>query len=355
MASADERTVPHQFRLAAAIAWRFLVVAAAVALVAVVLARLRVVVLPVVFGLFVAAVLAPPARWLRARGVPAALAALTVLVASLALLAGVVALFAPLIAGELAAVGSSVDEGIATVTGWLLEGPLDLSREELDDWRERALDELRERADAIAGGVVGGAYLAVELVAGLLLTIVLAFFFLKDGERMWPWAVGLFPPRARQGVDEVGQIAWATLGSYLRGVAVVALVDALFIGIALWLIGVPLVLPLAFLTFVGGFFPILGATAAGAAAALVALVSEGLVAALLVVGAVVLVQQLEGNVLQPFVVGRAVKIHAVAVLLAVAAGFVVWGIVGAFLAVPVAAVIARAASHLRSGGDEAVS
>ena len=249
---------------------------------------------------------------------------------------------------------TTVEEGTAKVTNWLLTGPLDLTREELDDYREQGLDELRERQGDIAGGIAGGAYIAVEVVAGLLLTLVLAFFFLKDGEKIWPWLVGLFPPRARGRADDVGRIAWATLGGYLRGVVLIAFVDAVFIGLALWLIGVPLVLPLTLLTFIGGFFPIVGAFSAGAAATLVALVTGGVTDALLVLAATIGVQQLESHLLQPVVMSRAVKMHPIGVLLAVATGAVVWGIVGAALAVPLAAVIARSASHLRSGPDEAL-
>jgi predicted PurR-regulated permease PerM len=349
-----EEAVPHQLRLAAAIGWRVIVVVVAVALLALALAQVRLVVLPVVFALFIAAALAHPVRGLRRLHFPPAAAAAVALVGSIVVVGGLVTLLAPHVAGEFGDVRDNVREGAVQVTDWLLEGPLDLSRSDLERYREQALDELEERSGDIAGGVIGGAYLAVEIVAGILLTLILAFFFLKDGSRMWPWVVGLFPPLARTRVDDVGQIAWATLGGYLRGVTIVAFFDAVFIAIALWLIGVPLVLPLALLTFVGGFFPIVGAFTAGAAAALVALVSNGFVDALLVVAAVVAVQQIEGNVLQPVVVSRAVKIHAVAVLLAVTAGAVVWGIVGAFLAVPIVAVVSRAASHLRSGGDEAV-
>jgi predicted PurR-regulated permease PerM len=349
-----EEAVPHQLRLAAAISWRVLVVVGAIAVVALTLAEIRLVVLPVVFALFISAALFLPVRGLQRLHFPPAAAAATALVGALLVLGGLVTLIAPHVAGQFGDVRDNVREGAVQVTDWLLEGPLDLSRSELENYREQALDELEARSGDIAGGVIGGAYLAVEIVAGLLLTLVLAFFFLKDGARMWRWIVGLFPPLARTRADEVGQIAWATLGGYLRGVTIVAVFDAVLIAIALWLIGVPLVLPLALLTFVGGFFPIVGAFTAGAAAALVALVSNGVVDALLVVAAVTAVQQIEGNILQPVVVSRAVKIHAVAVLLAVTAGAVIWGIVGAFLAVPVVAVVSRAASHLRSGGDEAV-
>ncbi len=349
-----EEAVPHQLRLAAAIGWRVIVIVVAIGLAAFALAQVRLVVLPVVFALFLASALIQPVRGLQRLHFPPAAAAATALVVALVVLGGLVTLLAPHVAGQFGDVRDSVREGTVQVTDWLLEGPLDLSRSDLERYREQALDELEERSGDIAGGVIGGAYLAVEIIAGVLLTLVLAFFFLKDGGRMWRWVVGLFPPLARTRVDDVGQIAWATLGGYLRGVTIVALFDAVLIAIALWVIGVPLVLPLALLTFVGGFFPIVGAFTAGAAAALVALVSNGVVDALLVVAAVIVVQQIEGNVLQPVVVSRAVKIHAVAVLLAVTAGAVIWGIVGAFLAVPVVAVISRAASHLRSGGDEAV-
>lgn len=343
--------VPRQLRLAAGIAWRFLVVVAAVGVVAFVLARLRVVVLPVVFALFAAALLAPPTVWLRRSGVPRSLAALAVIAASVALAAGVVSLLVPRVAADIGDVGRGVEEGIATVSDWLLEGPLELSRAELDRYREDALTELEDRAGAIAGGLLGGAYLVVEIVAGLILSLFLLFFFLRDGDRLWPWVVRLFPPQARAQVDEVGRITWQTLGGYLRGVSLVALMDAVLIGFALWLIGVPLVLPLALVTFVGGFFPVIGAFAAGTAAALVALVANGPLDALLVVAATFVVQQIEGNLLQPIIVGRAVRIHPVAVILAVASGAVVWGVAGAVIAVPLVAVIARAASFLRSGGE----
>ncbi len=195
-------------------------------------------------------------------------------------------------------------------------------------------------------GIFGGAVVALELLAGLLLAIVILFFLVKDGERMWRWAVGLFPPTVRADVDAIGARAWETAGGYIRGVTIVALVDAVFIGLALWLIGVPLVVPLAALTFIGGFFPIVGAFVAGFVAAMVALVSEGWLAAVLVVGASVLVQQLEGNLLQPFIVGSAVRLHPLAILLAITAGGVLWGVAGAFLAVPLVAVTARAAAVL---------
>ena len=348
-----DAAVPRQLRLAAGIAWRFLVVVAAIGVVALALAHLRVVILPVVFALFTAAVLAPPTAWLRRSGAPRSLAAVAVIVASIVVVAAIVTFLVPRVAADIGKVGDGVEEGITTVSDWLLEGPLELSRTELEEYRDDALAEARDRADDIAGGVLGGAYLVIEIVAGLVLALFLLFFFLRDGDRMWPWVVRLFPFEARAQVDEVGQITWRTLGGYLRGVSLVALMDAVFIGIALWVIGVPLVLPLALLTFIGGFFPVIGAFAAGTAAALVALVANGPLDALLVVAATFVVQQVEGNLLQPIIVGRAVRIHPVAVILAVASGAVIWGVAGAIIAVPLVAVAARAASYLRSGDSAA--
>jgi predicted PurR-regulated permease PerM len=195
--------------------------------------------------------------------------------------------------------------------------------------------------------VVTGALFVTELIAGLLLALVLLFFVLKDGYRIWDWIVSLVPGRRREGLREVGSASWSTLGHYLRGVASVALFDAVTIGVALAILGVPLVLPLAVLTFFGAFFPLVGAFTAGFVAALVALVSEGVVTALIVVGVITAIQQLEGDVIYPVLVGRQIRLHPVAILLVLTAGAVVAGIVGALFAVPAAAVAWTAIQHVR--------
>ncbi len=346
--SLEHDSVPRGLRVAAALSWRFLLVVATVAVLAYIAARLRLVLLPVVIALLLATVLYPLARRLRDRGVPNGLAALLVLVGSLALVGVTVAVVAPPVVEEMSDVDDQARGGIERIEGWLVDSRLGISEKQLSNAVDRGEQELRERSGAIASGVLSGAYLVIEIATVVLLTLFLLFFFLKDGERLWEWVVRLFPEERRRDVHEIGARGWDTLGGYLRGTAAVALVDAVFIGVALLLIGVPLVLPLAVLTFLGGFFPLVGAFIAGALAALVALVSEGVLAAVLVVGATLLVQQLEGNLLQPFIVGRAVRLHPVAILLAVTAGALIWGILGAFLAVPFTAVVARAASYLRS-------
>ncbi|HSK16270.1 MAG TPA: AI-2E family transporter [Gaiellaceae bacterium] len=345
--SLDSTGVPRSLRLAASLSWRFLVVAAAVVVLALLVVRLRIVVLPVFAAILLATVLVPPANQLAARGWPRALASLTVLLAALAILAGVIVALAPSVIGELGDLDLGVRGGVTEMEDWLSEGPLGLSETRADELIQRAQEELEANAGRIVGGALGGAIIAIEAVAGGLLTLVLLFFFVRDGARLWEAIVSIAPEESQDDLREIGARSWDTLGGYIRGTTIVALFDAVFIGLALWILGVPLVLPLALLTFFGAYIPIAGAVAAGFAAAMVALVSEGFVAALIVTGAVIVVQQIESEVLQPLVVGRSVELHPVAILLAVTAGGVLWGIPGALVAVPVAAVAARAGGYLR--------
>ena len=344
----DDPRVPRSLRLAAALAWRFLVIGLAVVALAYVLSAIRVIVVPVVIAIVFSTLLMPIVTGLMRSGAPRGLASALALLLTLLVLGGTVTALVPQVADEVGELDVSVTDGIAKVTGWLSTGPFGLSGDVVASWREQALEQLRGQSGALLGGVFGGAYLALEIVVGLALGIVALFFFLKDGERIWAWATRLFPPQAQVHVSRIGELAWRTIGGYLRGVIVVAAVDAIFIGLALWALGVPLVVPLALLTFLGGFFPIVGAFTAGFAAVMVALVANGPTTALLVFGAVLLVQQIESNLLQPVVVGNATKVHPLAVLLAVATGGVVWGVAGAFLAVPVAAVINQAGTYLAS-------
>jgi predicted PurR-regulated permease PerM len=346
----DSTLTPQPLRALAALSWRLLVVGAVVVALALLLARLRLLILPVFAALLLAALLVPALQALRRRGWPRGLAAVTVAIGGLASLGGLVAAIAVPVAAELDAVDGGVRQGVERVGDWLAAGPFGLSERQVDQAIERGFDELRSHGGELAGGVLAGTTLALELLVGTLLTLFLLFFFLKDGDRLWAWTVRLFPAGARRDVDEIGRRGFAVLAGYLRGVATVALVDAVLIGSALAALRIPLVIPLALLTFVGGFFPIVGANVAGFAAAMVALVSDGLVDALIVAAVVLVVQQLEGHLLQPVIVGRSVKLHPVAILLALTAGGILWGIAGAFLAVPLAAVAASAGAYLRGRG-----
>lgn len=341
-----EPRVPDGLRTATAYSWRLLVVAAAVAVTAFALSHVALVVLPVIGALLLATFLEPPAAWLKGRGVPDALASLVTVLGGLAVLAGIGVVIVPPLVGAVDDLSGELTEAIDAAEDWLLTGPLELSQEQLRNGVDQAADQLRDSVGTITDQVVSGAILVAEVMAGIALTIVLLFFFLKDGPRMWEWIVGLFAAR-RQEVDDLGRRAWVALGGFIRGQTLVALVDAVFIGLALLIIGIPLVLPLAVITFFGAYIPIVGAFVSGLLAVLVALVSEGLLAAVLALAAIILVQQVEGNVLQPVIVGRAVSLHPVAVLLAVTTGGVLYGIIGAFLAVPLTAVAATIGGYMR--------
>lgn len=226
---------------------------------------------------------------------------------------------------------------------WLVDGPLSLAPEQVSSIRDTALARLEQ----FVPSPVASATTALRLLGALVLVVFVVFFLLKDGDRMWTWVLSWTPRRHEARMAAAGEEAWATLRRYVAGTVLVAAIDAVGIGLALVLLGVPLWFSLALLTFLGAFVPVLGATVAGAAAVFVTLASEGPRDALILLGAVLLVQQLEGNVLQPLIMGRAVSLHPLVVLVAVTCGFLLLGILGALFAVPVVAVAYRVAARMR--------
>ena len=317
-----------------------------------VLGELRVVVVPVLASLLLATLLVPPADFLRRHRFPSAIATGLVMVAAAAIVGGVITLIAPAFVDQFGELESSVDEAVEEVVRWLVQGPFDLERSQIDEAVQNGLDSLRSNAGGIGEGLLTGASILFEVVAGLLLMIVLVFFFVHDGRRMWDFGLTLVPQRRRELVDGAGREVWTATAGYMRGVALIAVVDAVLIGIALAVIGVPLVLPLMVLVFFGAFIPLVGAVASGAIAALVALISNGVVDAALVVAAIVAIQQIEGDLLYPNVVGRMIRLHPVAILLVLTAGTVVAGILGALLSIPVAAAAWTAYRYTRERLDE---
>lgn len=346
------RGTPRGLVAASELAWRSLICLVVVALAAWALWQVRLVLLPAFVALLVSTILTPPARALRNAGLPNALAAAVVFLAALAPVVGVIVLLIPAFTGELDELGRQVEAGAQQVGDYVASGPFGLSEGQVQTAIDDAADRVRRSAGTVATGVVSGALIVTQLLIEILLTLILLFFFIKDGGGLWAWVRKLFPSRRRETVEAAGRAALAMLTNYVRGVFFVATVDALFIGLALSLIGVPLVVPLAVLTFIAAFVPFVGAIAAGAAAALVALVTGGPVDALLVVGAATLVQQIEGNLLYPVVVGRSVRLHPVAILLSVGIGGVLAGIIGAFIAVPITAVLSAAIPVARRGAME---
>jgi predicted PurR-regulated permease PerM len=331
---------------------QFLLIAAAVVVLFYVLGRLWSILLPIVLGLLIATVLWPATRFLRNHRWPPALAATTVLVAFLALLAGIIAAIAPSVANQVTELADAATAALQDVQEWLQGPPLNLGEDQIGDAVDSVINSIQGNAQNIAGYALTGASALGNSLINLVLALVLVFFFLKDGPRWVPWLSAQTGPTAARHVAALSYKTWSTLSEFIRQQALVGFIDAFFIGLGLWILGVPLVLPLAVLTFFGGFIPIIGAFVAGAFAVLIALVSKGFTTALIVLAIVILVQQIEGNVLQPIIQGRGFNLHAAVVILAVTAGSSLAGIIGAFLSVPVAALIAVVYRYARDELDD---
>ena len=342
-----EAAVGSAFRSVAAASGRFLLVVLAIVVLFYLAGKVWVVLLPVLLALLLATVLWPAVRFLRRKGVPDALAAIGVLLVALLVLFGIIGGLAPQVVGQAEEIGDKVAAGLGELQQGLSGPPFNLGEDRVGATVDNLISELQANARNIAAKVLSGAAAAGSLLLTGLLALVLCFFYLKDGPKFLPWIGGLVGPRAAPHVSAVAQRSWVTLSGFIKAQAAVGLVDAVFIGIGLAVLGVPLALPLAVLVFFGAFIPIIGAVVSGALAALVALVTVGPTSALIVVVLVLIVQQLEGNVLQPILVGRTLDLHPAAVILAVTAGGSLRGIVGAFLAVPVLSVAAVAIRYAR--------
>lgn len=334
---------------------RIALVALGIMLVGWLIAQLWSIVLPVIMAVIVATVLWPPAAWLRKHRFPPALAAATVLFAGIIVLAGLVALISTSVAGSIPQITASASTGIQSIQQWLSGPPLNLAQGQLDAALQTATAQLQASISSITSSVLTGVGSVASGVVTALVTLVLTFLFVKDGPRFLPWLRRVAGEGAGGHIVEVLRRVWRTLGDFIRVQALVALVDGVLIGLGLVILGVPLAIPLAVLTFLGGFVPIVGALVAGALSVLVALVSNGFTVALIVLAIIVAVQQLEGNVLQPFLQARSLNLHAAVVLLAVTAGATVYGIAGAFLAVPVAAAAAIVLRYLGERIDARVA
>ena len=333
----DDDEVPRAVRVAAAWSWRLLVVAAAVVAVVLMVNRLKPLFLSLFIALLFAALLSPAVRavqrLVRSRGAATAI----VLIAGIALLVAVGSFLAIQISGQVKDLGTTFSDGVDQIRRYV-ESTLGISDSTLNGYIDQIRQSLSKNRDSLVAGAVSGAAIAVEVVTGAFIAVFATIFFLLDGDRIWRWIVSLFPRRAQHGVDEAGSLSWVVLTGYVRGTLIIASTDALFIGIAIAIIGVPLALPLAVLVFFGAFIPIVGALISGFVAVAVALAANGPVAALLVLASILAVQQIEGHILQPLVMGRFVSVHPLGVIFAVTAGTILAGLVGAVVAVPVAAV-----------------
>lgn len=321
-------------------AWRLLGIGGLVVAVWLLARYLMPVLVPIVVSILMATLLRPVAERLERRGAPRGLAALGAISLLLGTILLIALLLVPPFADRIGALGSNVEQGLRQVAYSVGHDIADVSRRETDRAVDQLLAQMDEHRGELLGDVVAGATLLAQGLGALILIVFLTFFLVKDADSIGEWLVGLAPQEHRDLTRRAGEGAWEGLGVYVRGVVFVATFDAVFIGIALAVVGVPLVLPLVVLTWVAAFFPIVGAIAAGAVAVLVALVTAGTGSAIAVAVAILIVQQVEGNVLYPVVVGPRLKLHPIAVLVAVLIGGTIGGVAGAFLAVPVATVLA---------------
>ncbi|MBQ1052954.1 AI-2E family transporter [Micromonospora sp. C51] len=344
--SRDDADVPRGLRIAAAWSWRLLVIGIVGWALLRVFGAIRVVIVPLLVALLLAALLAPAVGWLLRARLPRTLATAVVLIGGLAAVVGTLTLVVNEFIAGLPELSASAAAGIGQIQTWLRDGPLNLSDTQLDRYIEAGQNWINENSQALTSNALATAGTVVEVFTGALLVLFATFFFLRDGDRIWRFLVGTFPVAARWRVDDAGRASWRTLVAYVRATVLVAFIDAVGIGIALVLFDVPFAFPLTALVFLGAFIPIVGATLSGAVAVLVALVDAGWVTALIIFGAVIVVQQVEGNVLQPWIMGRAVALHPLPVVLAVTAGVVLEGIVGALVAVPLIAVLNTAVRRL---------
>ncbi len=316
-----------------------------------ILGELWSVLLPILLGLLLATVLWPPARFLR-RKLPPALASLIAVIGLFAVVGGLIAVLAPQVIGQAQDLVNQASAGLSSLQSWLAGPPFNFGPDSLGGLVDRGINQLQSNSQQIAAVVIGSLGAIGSAIVTLVLALVLCFFFLKDGPRFLPWLRTWIGSTTGRHAEVVADRVWTALGQYVWSQAAVAFVDGFFIGMGVWLLGVPFALPIAVLTFFGGFVPIVGAFVAGGIAVLVALVSGGPWIALAVLGIVLLVQQLEGNVMQPLLVGRTLKIHPAVVLAAVALGGTLFGIVGAFLAVPAVAVLQVIARYVREQIDQ---
>lgn len=315
---------------------QILAVLAVVSLAVFGMTRLSLLIIPLIIALIIASAMHPLVEWMRKKGLPSMVATWATLVGVLAVIGGLVWLIVAQVQDQWKDLAESATEGVKQLWELAKHLPFSISEDQLDDLIKTATDFLT--SSQFGSGAIAGLSATASFLTGLVLMIVVLFFFLKDGPKIWEFLLRPFEGEGYARARRIGDKTVKTLGGYVRGTSTVAAVDAIGIGIGLWILGVPLALPLAVIVFMTAFIPMVGATLAGILAALVALVANGPVAAIIVVGIVVLVNQLEGNFLQPIVMGRSLKLHALVILLALTAGTVLAGIVGAVLSVPIAAV-----------------
>ena len=342
--------VPWGLDLAAAWAWRLIVIGIATYALFRGVEFFAELTIPVIIALLISALGSPFVAWMERIGIRRGIGAAIVVLGVLALVATMLALAGQQVANGANDLATQVSDGLGEVKSWLQTGPFHVSDSQINAYIQKAQDYLSQKAQsgAFLSQVTNLGSALTHLLAGLFLVLFSTYFFLADGDRIWAWFVRLSPRAARVRVDSSGRVAWISLTQFVRATVIVAITDAVGVMIAASILQVQFVLAIGVLVFLGAFIPIVGAFVAGTVAVLVALVDHGIVVALLMLGAVVLVQQIESHVLQPFLMGRFVSIHPLGVIVAIAAGILLAGIPGALVAVPFAAAANAVVQHLAS-------
>jgi predicted PurR-regulated permease PerM len=345
-------TIPRGLRVATAYSWRLLVVAGAVGLAIWLIIQLKLLVIPLLIAVLVAALLWPAFSWMLARRVPRWLAIIVSVVGTLAIVTGLLWLAVWQIGLQWTSVRDKTVQGVQQLREYLIAGPLHLTAAQIDAFLQQAVGVVQEQAQLLWSGALALGSTVGHIATGFLLAVFILLTLLADGAGIWRWTVRLFPLQARAAVDGAGRAGWRTVVNYARTQLLVATIDAIGIGAGAFLLGVPLAVPVGVLVFLGSFIPIVGAVLTGAVAVFLALVYNGWWIALWMLVVVLGVQQLEGHVLQPLLMGSAVKVHPLGVVLVVAGGAFVAGIPGALFAVPLAAFVNVVAVYLSRRGWE---
>ncbi|MFB8177953.1 AI-2E family transporter [Streptomyces sp. NPDC055966] len=344
--------VPWGVRVAAEAGWRLLVLAGTVWVLIQVISAVQLVVFAVVIALLVTALLQPTVARLTRRGVPRGIATALTAISGFVVI-GLMAWFVTWqVMENIDTLSNQIQSGIDDLRNWLLKSPFHVTDKQINQIAKNLREAIGANTDQITSAGLEGVQVIVDFLTGLLLVFFSTLFLLYDGKRIWQWFLKLVPAAARPGVAGAGPRAWRTLTAYVRGTVLVALIDATFIGIGIYFLNVPMAVPLAVFIFLFSFIPLVGAVASGALAVIVALVTQGVFTAVMTLVVVLAVQQIEGHVLQPFILGRAVRVHPLAVVLTVAAGGMVAGIGGAVVAVPLVAVTNTVVGYLKQYSEE---
>ncbi|MFF7051908.1 AI-2E family transporter [Streptomyces griseorubiginosus] len=342
------QAVPWGVRVAAEAGWRLLILAGTVWVLMRIISSVQLVVFAFVVALLITALLQPTVARLRRHGVPRGPAtALTAILGFVVI--GLMGWFVTWqVMENIDNLSDQIQSGIDDLRNWLLKSPFHVTDKQINQIAKNLREAVGANTDQITSAGLEGVQVVVEALTGILLTFFSTLFLLYDGRRIWEWTLKLVPAAARPAVAGAGPRAWRTLTAYVRGTVLVALIDAVFIGIGIYFLKVPMAVPLAVFIFLFSFIPLVGAVASGALAVLVALVTQGVFTAVMTLAVVLAVQQIEGHILQPFILGRAVRVHPLAVVLTVATGGMVAGIGGAVVAVPLVAVTNTVVSYLKA-------